>query len=326
MHLASEQRRRAHAKPASRRCGDLVLGITLLLLPFAPRAHADTSDRPAAAPASTIAPRPSKGCTQTAIASGRRLEQTITVDGVERSYILDVPETLKPGEPAALLFDFHGIGHSGAGVWSVSAFRDLAPRERFITVYPTGLPVQFTRGDRHFAGPGWEIRTLTGNRDVDFTLAMLERIESTYCIDRARVFSTGFSNGAYFSHVLACTHADRFAAIAPVSGGWLSSWTCEPGRPVPVLIQHGRQDDVIDVAEARRAFAAWDGIDGCGEPGAASAVGGPAPSDMSCATAPGCRDGVAVVYCEGDFAHRWPASATARVWDFLRAHPLPAPR
>jgi hypothetical protein len=28
-----------------------------------------------------------------------------------------------------------------------------------------------------------------------------------------------------------------------------------------------------------------------------------------------------VVYCEGPQAHRWPRSATARVWRFFQAHP-----
>jgi polyhydroxybutyrate depolymerase len=297
------------------------------------------ADGPAATPA-TVAARPSKGCTLPAIATGRRIEQTITVGGVERRFFLDVPETLRAGEPATLLFDFHGIGHSGSGLWEVSAFRELAPRERFITVYPDGLPISFTRGERTFSGPGWEIRTLDTNRDVDFTLAMLDRIEASYCIDRARVYSTGFSNGAFFSHVLACTHPEIFAAVAPVSGGWLASWDCRPARPVPVLIHHGRVDDVIDVAEGRRSDAAWLTINGCA-PAASPASTAPTsstgatpvravatpseatdPTGISCTTSTGCRDGAEVVYCEGEFAHRWPASATARIWRFLQRHPL----
>jgi polyhydroxybutyrate depolymerase len=304
-----------------------VVVLALALLASGGAHGAESADSAGAGKA--IAPRPSAGCSAATIAKGRRIEQTITVDGVARQYILDVPDTLEPGKPAALLFDFHGVGHSGAGVWDVSDFKDLAARERFITVYPTGLPVSFTRGDRTFSGPGWEIRTLAPNRDVDFTLAMLDRLEKSYCIDRARVFTTGFSNGGYFSHVLACTHPERFAAAAPVSGGWFSAWSCAPSRRIPVLIHHGRQDEVIDVAEAHRAFDAWLAIDGCaappGAPPAASASSA-APAgtaDVTCRTGTGCRDGAAVAYCEGDFKHRWPKSATQRIWDFLASHPLP---
>lgn len=299
----------------------LAAGAVIAVSLTSPRDALSTDSGPAA-----VAPRPSAGCGAKTIATGRRIERTIGVGGVERTYILDVPETLEPGEPAALLFDFHGVGHSGAGVWDVSGFKDLAPRERFITVYPTGLPVSFTRGERTFSGPGWEIRTLAPNRDVDFTLAVLDRLEKDHCIDRARVFSTGFSNGGFFSHVLGCTHPERFAAIAPVSGGWLASWSCTPTRPVPVLIHHGRLDDVIDVAEARRAFDAWLAIDGCSALPVASpsSPGTDGGAGIACRAGAACRDGSAVAYCEGDFMHRWPASATQRVWDFLRAHPLAA--
>jgi polyhydroxybutyrate depolymerase len=320
----------AARRPRATRATVAALTISLLLATAAHAtiaAAADVPTSPSTSSTGTTAPeavaaRPSKGCARPSLATGRRIEQTIDVAGVERSYVLDVPDTLKPGEPAALLFDFHGIGHSGGGVWQVSGFRALAPRERFITVYPDGLQVSFTRGDRNFSGPGWEIRTFDRNRDIDFTLAMLDRLEADYCIDRARVFSTGFSNGAYFSHVLGCTHADRFAAVAPVSGGWLGPWACKPPRAVPVLIQHGTEDDVIDVAEARRAHDAWLEIDAC--PKAASPASAADASGIGCTTSGACRDGAVVEYCEGPFAHRWPASATERVWTFLKAHPLPA--
>ena len=48
-----------------------------------------------------------------------------------------------------------------------------------------------------------------------------------------------------------------------------------------------------------------------------------ATSYSSCRTGSRSRDVAPVVYYEGDFKHRWPVSATQRVWDFLRAHPLP---
>jgi len=41
----------------------------------------------------------------------------------------------------------------------------------------------------------------------------MRAIRRAYCIHTARVFATGFSNGAFFSHVLACAMSDRFAAV-----------------------------------------------------------------------------------------------------------------
>lgn len=254
-----------------------------------------------------VAPRPSAGCAAATIEKGRELQRTITVDGVRRAYILDVPERVEPKTPVPLLFDFHGFGHSAAGVWKVSGFKALAARDGFITVYPDGLPVHLLGHD----APGWQLST-TDNRDVAFTAQLLDQVERTYCVDRARVFVTGFSNGAFLSHLLACQMADRLAAVAPVSGGRVPV-PCDPSRAVPVLIYHGRQDPLISVEQARQARDTWIQKDGCHE-----------HISNGCEQHRECRNGAAVEYCEGDFAHHWPVEATERIWEFFRRHPLPA--
>ena len=262
-----------------------------------------------AAAASPAAPRPSAGCRAATVDSGRPLERSIDVGGVRRTYILDVPETVQAGVPVPLLFDFHGFEHSGVGVWRVSRFKDFAAVERFVTVYPDGLPVTLLGRE----GRGWQIRTVDGNRDLAFVAALLDDLEGRYCIDRGRVYATGFSNGAFLSNLLACTWPDRFAAVAPVGGGALTT-PCTPARAVPVLIHHGRNDQLIPPEHARAARDAWRTIDGCG-----------APVTDGCEWARGCRDGAEVGYCEDDGGHHWPEAATARIWEFFRRHPLPAP-
>jgi len=264
--------------------------------------------------AAGVAPLASVGCQAASLTNGDRLERSISIGGVQRSYILDVPPNVKPRAPVPLLFDFHGLGHSAAGVWKVSGFRALARRDGFITVYPDGLPVTLRGGGRTFEGKGWEIASVDHNRDVEFTTRLLDQLEREYCIDRSRVFSTGFSNGAFFSNLLGCARADRFAAIAPVSGGRLTV-PCAPPRGVPVIIHHGRQDDRVAIEQARLARDAWVRIDQCRE-----------RADASCEVHRDCRDGAVVEFCEGDFAHHWPTEATARIWEFFRAHPMPVQR
>jgi len=254
-----------------------------------------------------VAPQPSTGCSTGTLETGRRLERKIDVDGVSRAYILDVPDSIQSKKPVPLLFDFHGFGHSAAGVWNVSGFKALAGREGFMTVYPDGLPVHLLGHD----APGWQIFTIEKNRDLALTTQLLDYLERTYCIDLARVFSTGFSNGAYFSSLLACQMADRFAAVAPVSGGQ-TAVACTPGRGIPVLIHHGRQDNVVPVAQARAARDAWIQRDACQE-----------HVSNGCERHRMCRDGSEVEYCEGDFTHTWPQEATERIWEFFRAHPMP---
>lgn len=259
----------------------------------------------------TVAPRPSAGCAANTIAQGDKLERTISVGKIQRAYILDVPPAAKPHQPVPLLLDFHGFSHSALGVWGVSAFRELGKRDGFISVYPNGEKVVFEHEGKSYNGPGWEIRTVDGNRDLDFVRALLDHLEATYCIDRARVFATGFSNGGFLSHVLGCTLADRIAAIAPVSGGKIFI-PCQPSRGVPVLIQHGTQDPLVDAADARAARDVWVKVDAC-----------KTKTGTGCEMYEDCRDGAVVEYCEEDYDHRWPPQATQRMWDFFQKHPLP---
>lgn len=258
-------------------------------------------------------PLPSSGCGAASIQHGRRIEQSIEAAGRERSYILDVPDSVSAGVPAPLLLDFHGFGHSGAGVWKVSGFRAVAEREGFITAYPDGSPVTLRLLGQQRDGLGWDISS-ANSRDVKLTRALLDRLEGEYCIDRRRIFVTGFSNGAYLCSLLGCAMAERIAAIAPVSGGPLLP-SCEPARGVPVLIQHGRQDDLIPVAQARAARDQWVVADRCPE--------GTSTQD-GCEHVADCRDAAVVTYCEGDNAHRWPADATQKIWAFFTDHPMPA--
>jgi polyhydroxybutyrate depolymerase len=257
---------------------------------------------------------PSAGCARESIVHGPRLERTIDVGGTARRVILDVPESVQAGTPAPLLLDFHGFGHSGAGVWQVSGFKALGKEKGFITAYPEGLPVQLTLRGERMEAPGWQMDGLDGNRDVAFTAALLDVLERDYCIDRRRIYSTGFSNGAYFSQVLACALADRIAAVAPVSGGHLR-FDCTPGRPVPILIQHGSEDDLIPPDAARQARDAWRQINGC--QGDARADG------PACQRWTDCKAAAVVEYCEEPYPHRWPPQATERVWTFLSTKTLP---
>ncbi|MFN8641006.1 MAG: PHB depolymerase family esterase [Candidatus Binatia bacterium] len=267
----------------------------------------------AAAPAAGE-PLPSAGCARTAIDRGRRLERTIDVVGTPRQVILDVPEAVRAGVPAPVLLDFHGFGHSGAGVWEVSGFRALAEREGFITAYPQGLPVTLHLRGQDLTNAGWQVDVVAGNRDLAFTAALLDQIERDYCVDRRRLYATGFSNGAWFSQLLACAMADRIAAVAPVSGGTLRV-DCQPSRPVSILIQHGSADDLVPVAADREVRDRWRALNGC--PADAQADG------ATCQRWSACRADSVVAYCEEPYAHRWPPQGSERVWAFLSSKRLP---
>jgi polyhydroxybutyrate depolymerase len=65
--------------------------------------------------------------------------------------------------------------------------------------------------------------------------------------DPRRIYLTGISNGAYFSHALAIEYGDRVAAIAPVAGTLLRpiARLGRTKRAVPVCAWHGTDDTVV---------------------------------------------------------------------------------
>src|SRR5207302_2556094 len=110
-----------------------------------------------------------------------------------------------------------------------------AGQRGMVVVYPQGV------------GNSWNAGTCCGRAmdehvdDVRYLRDLVREIESELCIDRARIYATGMSNGAIMSYRLACEASDIFAAIAPVDGaGGLPA--CAPKRPGPALALDGPRD------------------------------------------------------------------------------------
>ena len=91
----------------------------------------------------------------------------------------------------------------------------------------------------------------------DFVAAAMER----YPIDRRKLVLLGFSQGGSMAYSLALRNPERFAAIVAIST-WFPAQMApriaanEGLAQLPVLVQHGRADDMIDIARARESVEA----------------------------------------------------------------------
>lgn len=255
---------------------------------------------------------------------------TLQVGALNRTYDLHVPARLPTDQPAPLVLVFHGGGGTAAQVERATKFSELADRAGFLVAYPEGV------------GKGWndgrgstEIAAHRGNvDDLGFVAALIDDIAKDRPLDRKRVFATGISNGAIFSHYLAANQAARIAAIAPVVGGLSEPAGARfaPTEPVSVLILQGTEDKLVPYAGGNiappligkagkrgRVIATdetvkkWVAANGCRpEPVRADLVDAD-PKDGCRATRftyAGGRNGAAVVLCriEGG-GHTWPGGA-----------------
>lgn len=137
---------------------------------------------------------------------------TCTFDGVKRYVLLDLPEKI---EGAPLVFMLHGAGQSPEGFREMTHFEEKANALGYAVVYVTGAvnPSDAT------SLVGWNSGiSNTGNRDVEFLVALAEYLQQEYLFDRERTYAVGFSNGAFMAHRLAMEAADTFSAVVSVAG------------------------------------------------------------------------------------------------------------
>jgi poly(3-hydroxybutyrate) depolymerase len=225
--------------------------------------------------------------------------QTIDVSGTARTYIVSLPEDYDPESPYPLVFAYHGLGGSGAQA-SGSFYLGIEQTggTRAVFVYPDGLD----GGD----GAGWPN---TDGRDVAFFDAMLNAMQTSYCIDSEHVFSTGHSYGGMMSHTLGCERADVLRGIAPVAGAHFGRADC--GGPIAAWGAHGNPDDTVSYESGLSAMARVLEANGC-DSASSTAV---EPTD-SCILYE-CDAGFPVTWCEHDEGHGWPAFAARSIKQFI---------
>ncbi|MCI0635197.1 MAG: prolyl oligopeptidase family serine peptidase [Actinobacteria bacterium] len=282
------------------------------------------------------------------------VERSLDHGGIARTYRLHVPPGLDARKPAAVVLVFHGGGGNGKQVERYTRLSALSDREGFIAVYPDAVDGNWNDGRA--------VAKLRAQRekidDVGFACAVLDALAKERAIDPKRVFATGISNGAFFSHRLAAERSERIAAIAPVVGGMAPAVAAAfaPAKPVSVLVIQGTEDplvpygggtvardrgELVDTAEALRL---WAEHDACGKPAADEALPDAAPRDgtrIVRVRRSGGRDGTEVVLLRVDGGgHTWPGGrpylpelvigrtsedldATEEIWRFFAAHPRP---
>lgn len=243
-----------------------------------------------------------------------------TIDG--RSYRLHVPIGYDPNVPAALMVNFHGYGRTAAEQEQYSGLAPIADREGFVLVTPEGSG----------SPQGWNIVGIyneDGVDDVAFTSALVQQVQGEFCIDSARIYAIGISNGAEMASQVACDLPQTFAAVAAVAGVIDQGCT----TPVPVVAFHGTADENVPFDWAPGAVADWATTNGCSQAEQTTSVS----KHVDLVVYQGCTSAADVAFYVIDGGgHTWPGadddaggvgpttheiSASEIAWQFFQAHP-----
>lgn len=171
-----------------------------------------------------------------------RIDGTITVDGISRSYLINLPPNYYDSSGFSLVIAMHGGGGSAQQFEKSSRLSDKANASGFMVVYPNGTGLIQT----------WNAGSCCGyavtNRvdDVKFISSLIDQLISTYKINPKKIYATGHSNGGMMCYRLACKLANKIAAIAPNSSTMVETAPCNPSRPVPILHMHSKLDQNVN--------------------------------------------------------------------------------
>jgi polyhydroxybutyrate depolymerase len=150
----------------------------------------------------------SSGCGTTPPHTTNYTGSTTDGNGTTRSYDVYVPLPYSNTTPLALTFAFHGAGGTTKNSEAFAIQNGPGAASAAIFVFPQGIPFESY-------GVGWD--DTCGGYDMPFFDHMLDALESSYCIDEARIFAAGFSWGCDFVTALDCCRGDRVRAVSAAS-------------------------------------------------------------------------------------------------------------
>ncbi len=142
------------------------------------------------------------------VRTGWLAETNLCTDGVERNYLLFVPEDYTPEKKYRLVVDMHGgvsrpqqLSHAQLDQMKFF-WGDHARAHGYLLALPSGQ-----------AGAEWW--SPVGVRHV---LDIVRTVKRVYNVDDDRVFATGFSDGGSGSFYMALTNPTPFAGFIPLNG------------------------------------------------------------------------------------------------------------
>ncbi len=175
------------------------------------------------------------------------VSSTLQHEGVTRSYIVRLPPGFAPEQQRPLVVALHPSVSTGAAFKATSGWDAVSDAHGCVVAYPTGGNPVGTNG--MYAWNSWEFTGAAPN-EVSFLVALITRIQQDYGTVPCRTTMTGFSNGAMMTNSFAAVHPEKVAAIAPVSGGWITAYggseaQLSPALPVAAWIWRGSNETFV---------------------------------------------------------------------------------
>jgi len=253
-------------------------------------------------------------------------QHSMLYDNLERTYHLLVPDSLNTEEPAPLVIALHGGGGKSLHMCRLAGgITELASEESFLVVCPQGIEQHWNdwRSVEEYRAQRDDVD------DVGFILALIDRLNETYNLDRDRVYITGNSNGGMMTLRMMCESPDTFAAAAALIASMpIDGVDCPIPDQVSILFMNGTEDPLIqweggtvrilrqeygETMPVPHMIALWTDANGCELTPRVTWLPDADPDDETRIwqeTYQGCHEGSrVVVYGIEGGGHTWPGGA-----------------
>jgi dienelactone hydrolase len=151
---------------------------------------------------------------------------TFTIPGRQESMIEVVVPSPLPANPPVVI-GFHSTGGEPSEAISDFQLDQNAPAKGFIAIAPragyrNGIHPADVDHDTNEGDSSWNMwaQDVASNEDLQYVLALIDAAKLTYNADTSRVYTMGFSNGAFMSYFVAASLPDKIAGFGENSGGW----------------------------------------------------------------------------------------------------------
>jgi poly(3-hydroxybutyrate) depolymerase len=253
---------------------------------------------------------------------------SITVNGSQRRYILQVPANYDNSKPYKFVLGIHALNSNDKSVYS-EKYYGLLPLSNNTTIFaaPNGVQNSGSPCSGNNAGDsgcGWP----SGNNNMQLMDAVVKQVTENFCVDMDRIFATGWSYGASMSYEVGCqrplggpsasanwgVRAIAIYAVRQMSG------SCKPSVPIGYYLSHGTNDNVLGYdggVDLTKNYATTNGCTWATPPKASGA--------HICTNLTGCKTGYPAEFCSFVGGHTaYPDSGSpsnswgpAEVWKFL---------
>jgi polyhydroxybutyrate depolymerase len=254
-------------------------------------------------------------------------ERNVTVDDLDRSYLLHVPSGLNNSQAIPVVFVFHGRNHNPGTIRGSSGMDEISDSNNFLVIYPAGIEDSWNAGG---GNPNLGYAIAHNVDDPAFVREILKDLESFITIDHNRIFAAGHSQGGMLVYRLACEMSDTFAAIASVAGVHFLS-DCTPEEGVSIIHIHALKDGFVPFTgddlklfpPVNEGIDTWVELNDCSD----SFIEEDEEEGITHLIYSSCRSGTAVeLYTTTSGTHSWSRigiPATDVIWDFFAEHPKP---